>query len=213
MVRPGAGQAVMREAARARRSPRGLAALATALTFTGLVAGCSGSGNQNAQAAQPPAVPGQATEGPDLTGVQLPDFQMPVIHGGVSLPSAALTPGDVTTTDANVTCARSAHGGELKIPLAEQTAIYDEYDLTVAAKQRKYVLDYLVPLDLGGSSDEANIWPAALRGTGFYEKVQTDHVLRNLVCRRVIPLVRAQHDLEKDWYTAWLTYVVAAGHV
>jgi hypothetical protein len=54
--------------------------------------------------------------------------------------------------------------------------------------------------------------PAALRGTGFYEKVQTDHVLRDLVCRRAISLVQAQHDLEKNWYAAWLTYVVAADH-
>jgi hypothetical protein len=201
----------MRGAA-SRRCLRGLTGLAAALTITGLVAGCGGSGNHNAQAAQAPAVPGQATAGPDLTGVQLPNFQMLLVNGGVSLPSAALTPGDVTTTDANVTCALPTHGVEQGIPPAERTAVYDKYDLTVPAKQRKYVLDYLVPLDLGGTRDEANIWPAALRGTGFYEKVQTDNVMRNLVCRRAISLIQAQHDLEKDWYAAWLTYVVAADH-
>jgi hypothetical protein len=82
----------------------------------------------------------------------------------------------------------------------------------VPAKQRKYVLDYLVPLDLGGTRGAANVWPAALRGTGFYEKVQTDHVLRDLVCRRAISLAQAQHALERNWYAAWLTYVVAADH-
>ena len=200
----------MREAG--RRCLRGLAGLAAALTITGLVAGCSGSGRQNAPAAQILAVPGQTTAGPDLTGVQLPDFQMLLTNGGVSLPNPARTPGDVTTTDANVTCALPTHGVEQGIPTAERTAIYREYRLTVPAKQRKYVLDYLVPLDLGGTRGEANVWPAALRGTGFYEKVQTDHVLRDLVCRRAISLVRAQHDLEKNWYAAWLTYVVAADH-
>src|ERR1700677_489092 len=142
----------MRGAA-SRRGLRGLTGLAAALTITGLVAGCGGSGNQNAQAAQAPAVPGQATAGPDLTGVQLPNFQMLLVNGGVSLPSAALTPGDVTTTDANVTCALPTHAVEQGIPPAERTAVYDKYDLTVPAKQRKYVLDYLVPLDLGGTRD------------------------------------------------------------
>lgn len=200
----------MRKAAR-RRCLRGLAGLAAALTITGLVAGCSGSGNHNALAAYAPAVPGQADAGPDLTGVQLPNFQMLLTSGGVSRPNAALTPGDVTTTDANVTCARPTHGVEQGIPTAQRTAIYHEYDLTAPARQRKYVLDYLVPLALGGARGEANIWPAALRGTGFYEKVQTDDVMRNLVCRRAISLAQAQHDLEKNWYAAWLTYVVAAG--
>jgi hypothetical protein len=59
---------------------------------------------------------------------------------------------------------------------------------------------------------EANVWPAALRGTGFYEKVQTDHVLRDLICRRAISLMQAQHDLERNWNAAWLTYVVAGDH-
>jgi hypothetical protein len=200
----------MSKAAR-RRCLRGLTGLAAALTLTGLITGCSGSGNQNAQAAKAPAVPGQATAGPDLTGVQLPDFQVLLTSGGVSLPNSALTTGDVTTTNANVTCALPTHGAEAAIPLAERTAIYGKYDLTARSKQRKYVLDYLVPPDLGGTRAEANIWPAALRGTGFYQKVQTDHVLRNLVCRRAISLVQAQRDLEKNWYTAWLTYVVADG--
>lgn len=194
-----------------RRCLRGLAGLAAALTITGLVAGCSGSGRQNAPAAQVLAVPGQTTAGPDLTGVRLPDFQMLLTSGGVSLPNPARTPGGVTTTDANVTCARPTHGVEQGIPTGERTAIYREYRL-VPAKQRKYVLDYLVPLDLGGARGAANVWPAALRGTGFYEKVQTDHVLRDLVCRRAISLAQAQRALERNWYAAWLTYVVAADH-
>jgi hypothetical protein len=202
----------MRKAAR-HRCLRGLTGLAAALTLTGLIAGCSASGNQNGQAAKAPAVPGQATAGPDLTGVRFPNFQVLLTSGGVSLPNSALTPGDVTTTDANVTCALPTHGVEQAIPLAERTAIYGEYHLSARSKQRKYVLDYLVPPDLGGTPVEANIWPAALRGTGFYEKVQTDHVIRNLVCRRAISLVQAQHDLEKDWYAAWLTYVVAGAPV
>ncbi len=51
------------------------------------------------------------------------------------------------------------------------------------------------------------------REPGFYEKVQTDQILHELVCRRSLSLTQAQHDLETDWYAAWLRYVVATGHV
>jgi hypothetical protein len=215
MVGQGAGQTMIKEAAsrQARRSLQGLAGLAVALTFVGLIAGCSGSGSPNSAAALAPIVPGQATTGPDLTGVQLPNFQMPLLGGGVSLPNATLTPGAVTTTDANVACGLPEHGNNGAVPGAEQKALYDEYGYTAISQQHKYVLDYLVPLDLGGAAVETNIWPAALRGTGFFEKVQTDHILRDLVCRRLISLTQAQHALERDWYSAWLTYVVATGHV
>lgn len=196
----------------ARRPLRGLASLAAALALAGLITGCSGSGSPNSAAALAPIVPGQTTIAPDLTGVELPNFQMPLIGGGVSLPNSTLTPGDVTTTDANVACSLPEHGGN-GIPSAEQTTVFDEYGYTTTSQQRKYIVDYLVPLDLGGAAVEANIWPAALRGTGFFEKVQTDHILRDLVCRRLVSLTQAQHALEANWYSAWLTYVVAAGHV
>jgi hypothetical protein len=138
---------------------------------------------------------------------------MPLIKGGVSRPNRKLTPGAVVTTDANVVCALPAHGARQPISFAMQTAVFDTYRYTTPAQQHKYILNYLVPWDLGGALDAANIWPAAVRGTGFYEKIQTDHVLRELVCRRALPLAQAQHDLETDWYAAWLRYVVATGHV
>ena len=198
---------------RRRRPLRGLAALAVTLAVSAAVAGCGTSASPAAAPPQPPVVPGQATTGPDLTGVQLPDFVMPLIKGGISRPDRNLSPGDVTTTDANTVCALPTHGVRNPIPFATQTAVFDEYGYTTPAQQHKYILDYLVPWDLGGALDEANIWPAAVRGTGFYEKIQTDHVLRELVCRRALSLQQAQRDLETDWYAAWLRYVVATGHV
>jgi hypothetical protein len=59
----------------------------------------------------------------------------------------------------------------------------------------------------------ANIWPAPTQGTGFYQKIQLDHILRDMVYGRAITLAQAQHALEMDWYKAWLKYVVATGHI
>ena len=137
---------------------------------------------------------------------------MPAVQGRVSLPSSTLIPGAVTTTHANTMCTMSAHARAPGMPSPVQTAVLTAYGYTTAAAQHKYVLDYLVPYDLGGAATQANIWPAAIRGAGFYQKTQTDYILRQLVCRRSISLVTAQKALETNWYVAWLRYVVAGGH-
>jgi hypothetical protein len=177
-----------------------------------LVLTACASGHPSAPTAAPPAVPGEAAGGPDLSGVQVPDIVMPAVQGRVSLPSSTLTPGAVTTTDANTVCNMPAHAQAPGMPPPVQTAVLTAYGYTTAAAQHKYVLDYLVPYDLGGATTQANIWPAAIRGTGFYQKTQTDYILRQLVCRRSISLVTAQKALATNWYVAWLRYVVAGGH-
>ena len=177
------------------------------------IGGCGHGSSPIAAPPRPPVVPGQAAGGPDLTGVQLPDYVMPLIKGGVSRPNSRLTPGAVTTTNANVICNMPRHVSSPPMPFPLQTAVFTEYGYLTPAQQHKYVLDYLVPYDLGGAAIQANIWPAAVRGTGVYQKAQTDHVLRDMVCRDVLSLAQAQHALQTDWYAAWLRYVVATGHI
>lgn len=188
--------------------------LLLAVTLTFGIGGCA-AGNGNRAAPQPPVVPGQVTAGPDLTGVQLPDFVMPIIKGPVSRPKPALTPGAVTTTSADVVCALSDRATTPPMPASLQAAVYQEYGFNAIKPPSllKYALDYLVPYELGGASVITNIWPIAVHGTGFYQKTQLDRVLRQMVCRRSVTLVQAQQALEKNWYVAWLRYVVAGGHV
>jgi hypothetical protein len=174
------------------------------------VSGCGGA-QPGAGPARPPVVPGQTTQGPDLSGVRLPDFVMPVIHGGLSVPNPKLTPGAIATTDTEKLCRRELHAPE--ISGAVQAAVYREYGDTSASSVHKHILDLLVPYDLGGAAVKANLWPAATSGTGFYQKVETDKILRQMVCQGDVPLTTAQRALETNWYSAWLRYVVATGHV
>ena len=191
-----------------RRFPRWLIGVLCGAT---LVAGCGASGPRDAAPPRPPVVPGQVATGPDLTGVQLPDFIMPLISGGISVPKPTLTPGAVTTTSANTICDLPARLPAPSVPVAVKSAVYQAYGDT--ATQRKYILDLLVPASLGGAAVQANIWPAAITGTGFFQKIQLDHILKDMVCRRLVTLKHAQHALETDWYAAWLKYVVATGHI
>ena len=189
-----------------------LEAILAALILAVVVSGCGGA-RPGAGPAAPPAVPGEVTTGPDLSGVTLPDFVMPIIHGGISLPDRTLTPGAVTTTDANDVCDVQSHSTVPQLASALQTAVYAAYGDTSPDALHKHTLDWLVPYNLGGAGVKANIWPAATAGTGFYQKIQTDTILRQMVCRRELTLVQAQKALETNWYSAWLRYVVATGHM
>jgi hypothetical protein len=190
------------------RSPGKLAGAVAALAVLGAVVGCGTSGAHVA-APQPPVPAGEATAAPDLSGVALPAFVMPEIKGGVSWPDPKLTPGSVVNTDTQSVCGLSPHDRH-PIPWLTGQQVFAAYK-DGASAQHKLNLNYLVPVYLGGGTGTDNIWPAKLRGTGFFQKIQTDHVLRDLVCRRTLTLAQAQHDEETNWYAAWLRYVVATG--
>jgi hypothetical protein len=178
----------------------------------GLILSACSAGHSSPPAARPPAARGETTQGPDLSGVHLPNFVVPPVDGQISRPKAELTAGAVTTTDTNTVCEMSAHASAPPIPAETQAAVLNAYGYADASTQHDYIIDYLVPYDLGGADTTANLWPAAVKGTGFSQKSQTDDILRQLVCRRSITLVQAQQALETDWYAAWLRYVVASGH-
>jgi hypothetical protein len=189
------------------------AALILAIAISALlISGCGGA-RPGAATAQAPVVPGEVTRGPDLSGVQLPDFVMPLIHGGISLPNPKLTVGAVTTASANDVCDAQPHAAAPPVAAAVETAVYDEYGDASPSAQHKHILNWLVPYNLGGADVKANIWPVAIAGTGFYQKIETDDILRQMVCRRDLTLAQAQKALETNWYSAWLRYVVATGHM
>ncbi len=152
------------------------------------------------------------TAGPDLSGVQLPNFIMPLISGGVSVPKKALTPGAVTTTNTTQVCNRTPAQNAADDPDRARIAeVYSEYRIG-PTQQSRYLLDLLVPISLGGAMTLSNIWPATVEGTGFVQKAQLNHILKDDVCHRFLTLRQAQRALETNWYAAWLKYVVATGH-
>ncbi len=191
----------------------GTACLVLVLCACGAAAREPLSVHRSVSAPSPPTVPGEATKGPDLSGVRLPKSPAPVTSGPVSRPLYWLTPGVVTTTDANTVCGMPPHATPPAIPPTLKATVFSAYGYSLSNAKHSYILNYLVPYDLGGAAMQANLWPVALNGTGFYQKTQINHVLRDMVCRHMISLAGAQHALETDWYTAWLKYVKVAGHI
>jgi len=61
-------------------------------------------------------------------------------------------------------------------------------------------LDHLVSLEIGGSNDEANLWPEIGKIPNAKDKVEND--LHDAVCSGKVTLVAAQQAIASDWTTA-----------
>jgi hypothetical protein len=61
-------------------------------------------------------------------------------------------------------------------------------------------LDHLVPLELGGANDAANLWPEVGKLPNPKDKVEND--LHKAVCSGKVTLAAAQQAIASDWMTA-----------
>jgi hypothetical protein len=179
------------------------AALLSALAL--LAASCAASSGSTSDpsaryfpSSQPTAAGPSPAAGSANTGSSQPAV------GPVARPNPRLTPGVVAVRDVTAVCQQPKRT-RAAIPFAQQQAVFYEYRIGPQASA-SYGLDYLVPLQLGGSTVLANIWPAPVTGIGFHEKEQLNYRLRLLVCQGGMPLDQAQHQVVSDWYSLWVKY-------
>jgi hypothetical protein len=89
---------------------------------------------------------------------------------------------------------------------------YQNYDGTSATP---YEFDHLVPLELGGNSDTANLWVEAnIGGTSSFvlnAKDQVENDLHAAVCNGLVTLAAAQLAIASNWTTAEATLGLAPG--
>jgi hypothetical protein len=76
-----------------------------------------------------------------------------------------------------------------------------------------YEEDHLISLELGGApASEANLWPEPYNSPeGARVKDVVENKLHDLVCAGTITLEAAQQAIATNWWTAYQTYVGAAG--
>jgi hypothetical protein len=131
--------------------------------------------------------------------------------GSVARPNPRLTPGAVASTDLTVLCRQSRHAPRISqanplLSVSEQDAIYKSYRVA-PNRIKRYSLDFLVPLQLGGAVTPANVWPISLtRGMGFVEKQRLNVRMHILVCHGEMPLAEAQKRMAEDWVALWVRY-------
>lgn len=122
-----------------------------------------------------------------------------------ALPDPACTPGAAI---AGVTAADICHQGYTKrvrdVTVEVKRAVYAEYGMSYPQPSGAYEVDHLVPLEVGGSNDIANLWPqAASPGPGFHQKDGLENYLNRQVCEGKLDLPTAQSEIAHDWLGTW----------
>jgi 5-methylcytosine-specific restriction endonuclease McrA len=116
------------------------------------------------------------------------------------LPDPVCTPGLVATVDLTVICAHRTRERRY-VPESAKRAVREAYGVPEGADVE---VDHLIPLELGGSNDERNLWPE-LAGPppGFHEKDRVENALHRAVCAGEMPLADAQRRVATDWTAVW----------
>ncbi|MGA2449631.1 MAG: hypothetical protein ABTD50_13185 [Polyangiaceae bacterium] len=112
------------------------------------------------------------------------------------LPDSRCTPGAAQTSDLGVICGTST---DLRRDVSEVTRerAFAQYGLSPHHAPGAYELDHLIPLELGGSNDMANLWPEA--APGFHQKDQVEDFLHDSVCSGSMGVEDAQRAIAADW--------------
>jgi hypothetical protein len=125
---------------------------------------------------------------------------------GGRLPDPGCTPGavDPAVTQANIasTICVAGYTESVRPPEAqtEEFKFRHAYPAYGIADGVRSELDHLVPLELGGANDAANLWPEA--GQVPNPKDDVERALNRAVCDGRISLADAQRAIASNWETA-----------
>ncbi len=125
-----------------------------------------------------------------------------VAHGG--LPDSACTPGAIfPNATVQEICTYGYTRTVRNVPFSEKDQVYAEYSI-YQHYTGQYEVDHLVPLELGGSNDIANLWPEAASPTpGFHQKDEVENYLHDQVCSGAMPLKEAQTEIATNWLAVY----------
>jgi hypothetical protein len=86
------------------------------------------------------------------------------------------------------------------VPQSEKFAVEREYGLAPGFYGRTLEIDHVVPLELGGSNDAANLFPERLDARpGYRVKDRLENRVHDLVCAGSMGLRAAQRQMAVDW--------------
>lgn len=114
------------------------------------------------------------------------------------LPDRACTPGAVATAALAIVCHTSTRGRR-EVSREVRRHVFEAYGLPPQQPPGAYEVDHLIPLELGGSNDVANLWPEA--APGFHDKDRVENELHARVCAGSLRLEDAQRMIATDWTT------------
>lgn len=119
-----------------------------------------------------------------------------------SSPDRACSPGAYySRLTRSVICSGSFRTSSIRnVPESEKFAVEREYGITPGHYGRALEIDHIVPLELGGSNNIANLFPERLDAhPGYRAKDRLENRLHDLVCDGSIRLRSAQRRIAADW--------------
>ncbi|MDE2071493.1 MAG: HNH endonuclease [Patescibacteria group bacterium] len=120
-------------------------------------------------------------------------------------PDPACTPGAIfASTTLEALCAPGYTQKVRNVSTTLKRRVYAEYGVAYPEPGGTYEADHLIPLELGGSNDIANLFPeAASPAPGFREKDLVENYLHQEVCAARAALPRAQEEIAHDWVAVY----------
>ena len=121
------------------------------------------------------------------------------------LPEPSLTPGAVSELTTAELCNGVRPSRFVTEAVRQQVLRSYQMEQVPAAS---YELDALVTPELGGSTDQANLWPQRYHSPVWNARVKDalEQLLPEMVCGEQISLAQAQRDIASDWIAAYKRY-------
>lgn len=137
------------------------------------------------------------------TGSAASTAQCELVQGSDGLlPDEDCTPGAVTSeiSAANTAPVCGAPSSP-DVSVTVRTSVLNAYGVG-ELDHDKYVIDFLVPRQLGGANDFANLWPIPLNDPARTTKEATEAAAIDAVCGGRAGIQAAQYAFASDWTTA-----------
>jgi Protein of unknown function (DUF3761) len=119
-----------------------------------------------------------------------------------SEPDRACSPGAYySRLTRGVICSAGFRTSSIRdVPESEKFAVEREYGLAPGHYGHALEIDHIVPLELGGSNDIANLFPERLNARpGYRVKDRLENRVHDLVCAGSLGLRAAQREIAADW--------------
>jgi hypothetical protein len=119
-------------------------------------------------------------------------------------PDPVLTPGAVRALSHEAVCTTHWRADVRHVTRGMRRRVLAAYGVAWADRGQ-YVVDHLVPRELGGADTEANLWPQT--SAEAYTKDRLEGALHRRVCAGEMALAFAQSAIRNDWQAAYRLYV------
>lgn len=121
------------------------------------------------------------------------------------LPDHECTPGAIFPEATVVEICVSGYTKTVRsVSVSLKKKVYTEYGLSYPQPKGSYEADHLIPLELGGNNDIANLFPEIGEPRpGYKEKDLVENYLHDEVCAGRVSLGSAQQQIANDWVSVY----------